>query len=99
MRKLFIITLLFVSFQGISTPKKYNTVALGDTNFFQTSGAWETASNWSLGHVADSTEHVKIKPTITATVQSHVSCKSFTNLGKLQFLTGGPWKFYIKKNG
>ncbi len=88
---------MLLSFGSMAKPKF--AVAPGDTNYFQTSGAWELVSNWSLGHVADSTEHVKIKPNVTATVQSHVSCKSFKDFGKLQFLSGGPWRFYIKKNG
>ena len=87
---------MLLSFGSMAKPKF--AVAPGDTNYFQTSGAWELASNWSLGHVADSTEHVKIKPNVTATVQSHVSCKSFSDFGSLQFLSGGPWRFYIKKN-
>ena len=98
MKNIFLIILVLCSLSILAKPKKYSIVAPGDTNFFQTSGTWELATNWSLGHVADSTEHVKIKSNITATVQSHVSCKSFTNFGSLQFLTGGPWRFYIKRN-
>jgi hypothetical protein len=94
--KIKIMIAMLLSFGSMAKPKI--GVAPGDTNYFQTTGAWEVASNWSLGHVADSTEHVKIKPNVTATVQSHVSCKSFTDFGKLQFLSGGPWRFYIKKN-
>jgi hypothetical protein len=97
--KLKIILAMLLSFGSIAKPKIcISNAAPGDTNYFQISGAWEVAANWSLGHVADSTEHVKIKPNIIATVQSHVSCKSFSDYGSLQFLSGGPWRFYIKKN-
>ena len=98
MKNVFLIIVILCSFGISAEAKKCNTIAPGDTNFFQSTGTWEAVNNWSLGHVADSTEHVKIKLNITATVKSHVSCKSFTNLGTLQFLTGGPWRFYIKKN-
>jgi hypothetical protein len=55
------------------------------TNTAQSSGCWETGSNWSQGHIPLNTEDVNIPGGITMIIDSAVVCASLTidNTGQL----------------